>query len=71
MFTAATARYAGITLNFADGGTGVGGIFNVTGNTIGFGAANGTGTTTISGLANEFRGSCARHGLLRRNQYSE
>ncbi|HEV7700487.1 MAG TPA: Calx-beta domain-containing protein [Pyrinomonadaceae bacterium] len=56
VFTGATVRYAGITLNFADGTTGVGGNFTVTGNTIGFGAANGTGTTTISGLANEFRG---------------
>jgi hypothetical protein len=48
----ATARYAGITLN----STTTGGAFTVTGNTIGFGAANGTGTTTISGGANEFRG---------------
>ncbi|WP_395683856.1 beta strand repeat-containing protein, partial [Dokdonella sp.] len=48
----ATARYAGITLS----GTTTGGAFTVTGNTIGFGASNGTGTTTISGGANEFRG---------------
>ena len=55
-FTVTAMRYAGITLNFADGGTGIGGTFTVTGNRIGFGAADGTGTTTISGLGNEFRG---------------
>jgi hypothetical protein len=49
-FTSATRRYAGITLNAT------GGAFTVTGNVIGFGAANGTGTTTISRSTNEFRG---------------
>ena len=56
MFTGAALRYAGITLNFLDTTTFVGGSFTVTGNTIGFGAADGTGTTTISGSTNEFRG---------------
>ena len=49
-------RYAGITLDFLDTTSVVGGSFNVTGNVIGFGASNGTGTTTLSGLGNEFRG---------------
>jgi hypothetical protein len=48
----ATARYAGITLS----STTTGGAFTVSGNKIGFGASDGTGTTTISGGANEFRG---------------
>ena len=43
-------RYAGITLNAATG------VFSVNFNTIGFGTATGTGTTTISGASNEFRG---------------
>jgi trimeric autotransporter adhesin len=50
VFTGAALRYAGITLNTSSG------AFTVTGNTIGFGAADGTGTTTISGSTNEFRG---------------
>jgi len=49
-FTGATLRYVGITLNDSTG------AFIVTGNVIGFSAADGTGTTTISGLDNEFRG---------------
>jgi trimeric autotransporter adhesin len=50
-FTSSGARrYAGITLNASAG------AFTVAGNTIGFGAANGTGTTTISGSQSEFRG---------------
>jgi hypothetical protein len=52
-FTTAASRYAGITLNSSSGTIGA---FTVTGNTIGFGAANGTGTTTITGSSNEFRG---------------
>ncbi|MGB4844283.1 MAG: T9SS type A sorting domain-containing protein [Ferruginibacter sp.] len=51
-FTTATLRYAGITLNTAT----LPGVFTVTGNTIGFAAADGTGTTTITGSSNEFRG---------------
>jgi hypothetical protein len=49
-FTSPARRYTGITLN---AGTGA---FTITGNIIGFGAANGTGTTAISGSTNEFRG---------------
>src|SRR5207244_4985131 len=49
-FTGATLRYVGITLNDSTG------AFIVTGNVIGFSAADGTGATTISGLDNEFRG---------------
>ena len=49
-FTVASLRYAAITLNNSTGS------FTVSGNTIGFGAANGTGTTTITGSSNEFRG---------------
>jgi hypothetical protein len=52
-FTVAALRYAGITLNSTAGTLG---SFTLTGNTIGFGAANGTGTTTLAGLDNEFRG---------------
>jgi trimeric autotransporter adhesin len=50
VFTGIGLRYAGITLNAING------AFTVSGNIIGFGAANGTGTTTISGSTNEFRG---------------
>jgi hypothetical protein len=51
-------RYSGITFS---GTTGANGDFiTITGNTIGFGATNGTGTTTITGtgtgLQNEVRG---------------
>jgi hypothetical protein len=49
VFTGTVLRYAGITLNNT-------GAFTVTGNTIGFGAADGTGTTTISGSTNTVRG---------------
>jgi hypothetical protein len=53
-FTGTVLRYAGITINASTG------AFTVSGNIIGFGAANGTGTTTISGTGagaqNEFRG---------------
>lgn len=61
VFTGTALRYAGITLNFLDTTSVVGGAFTVTGNTIGFGAANGTGTTTISGSTNEFRGIDAQN----------
>jgi uncharacterized repeat protein (TIGR01451 family) len=50
-FTTTGLRYNGIL--FSPGSTGSGAI---TGNIIGFGAANGTGTTTISGLANTING---------------
>src|SRR5215813_10895138 len=50
LFTAAALRYAAITINAG------GGFFTITGNTIGFSAPDGTGTTTISGSSNEFRG---------------
>ncbi|MGB7923587.1 MAG: Calx-beta domain-containing protein [Pyrinomonadaceae bacterium] len=49
-FTTTALRYAAITLNNTTG------AFTVSGNIIGFGAANGTGTTTITGSSNEFRG---------------
>ncbi|MFL6546634.1 MAG: beta strand repeat-containing protein, partial [Candidatus Udaeobacter sp.] len=54
VFTTTALRYAGITLV---GTTGANGNFHtIRNNVIGFGAANGTGTTTISGSSNEFRG---------------
>jgi hypothetical protein len=49
-FTTAASRYAAITLSNSTGG------FTVSGNTIGFAAANGTGTTVITGSSNEVRG---------------
>ncbi|HEU0275216.1 MAG TPA: hypothetical protein VFQ83_11870 [Candidatus Udaeobacter sp.] len=49
-FTASGLRYAGVTIDSS------GGFFTITGNIIGFGTANGTGTTTISGSGNEVRG---------------
>lgn len=52
----AVRRYAPITLNT----TTRPGVFTVTGNIIGFRDANGTGTTTINGSLNEFRGINAR-----------
>ena len=53
-FTATALRYSGITINQS---TSLPlGSFTVSGNIIGFGAANGTGTTTITGSTNEFRG---------------
>ena len=53
-FTTTALRYAGITLV---GTTGANGNFHtIRNNVIGFGAANGTGTTTITGSSNEFRG---------------
>ena len=52
-FTTSALRYAGITISSASFSSSA---YTVTGNTIGFGAANGTGTTTISGSSNEFRG---------------
>lgn len=53
-FTGTALRYAGITINSTT--TGLQGVFTITGNKIGFGASDGTGTTTISGSTNEFRG---------------
>ena len=56
--TSVGLRYAGITFSGTTGATG--NFLTITGNTIGFGAANGTGTTTITGtgtgLQNEVRG---------------
>lgn len=52
-FTGTALRYAGITINSTAGTLG---SFTVTSNVIGFGASNGTGTTTILGSTNEFRG---------------
>lgn len=49
-FTTTALRYAAITLTNADGG------FTVSGNTIGFASAAGTGVTTVTGSSNEFRG---------------
>jgi len=51
-FTGTALRYAGITLNQSAPL----GSFTITGNAIGFAASNGTGTTTITGSTNEFRG---------------
>lgn len=48
--TTAASRHSAITLNNSTGG------FTVSGNTIGFAAANGTGTYTITGTSNEVRG---------------
>ena len=50
-FTTTGLRYNGIFVS-----PGSVGSATITGNTIGFGAANGTGTTTISGLANTING---------------
>ncbi|MGQ0801774.1 MAG: S8 family serine peptidase [Pseudomarimonas sp.] len=52
-FTAAGQRYAGITLNTSAGTLGA---FTLTNNRIGFGSSSGTGTTSISGATNSFRG---------------
>jgi hypothetical protein len=49
-FTSSATRYAGISI------TSTGNSYTVSGNTIGFGAADGTGTTTITGTSNEIRG---------------
>lgn len=53
-FTATASRYSGITINQSNSFPL--GRFLVTSNTIGFGAANGGGTTIITGLGNEIRG---------------
>ena len=53
-FTGAALRYSGILFSGTTAATGNYGT--ISGNTIGFGASNGTGTTTISGNDNEFRG---------------
>jgi len=53
-FTTTALRYAGITLSGTTGANG--NAHTIRNNVIGFGAANGTGTTTISGSSNEFRG---------------
>jgi hypothetical protein len=50
-FTTAASRYSGIVLNASSVAS-----CTISYNVIGFGAANGTGTTTISGSSNEFRG---------------
>jgi uncharacterized repeat protein (TIGR01451 family) len=54
-FTTTALRYAGITVSGAtatNGGT----FHTIRNNIIGFGSAAGTGTTTITGSSNEFRG---------------
>jgi hypothetical protein len=53
VFASNGARYSGISFNSSAGTLG---SITITGNIIGFGAANGSGTTTISGAENEFRG---------------
>ncbi len=53
-FTTTALRYAGITLVGTTGANG--NAHTIRNNIIGFGAANGTGTTTITGSSNEFRG---------------
>jgi hypothetical protein len=53
-FTTTALRYAGITLVGTTGANG--NSHTIRNNVIGFGAANGTGTTTINGSSNEFRG---------------
>jgi Bacterial Ig-like domain (group 3) len=53
-FTTTALRYTGITLVGSSGTSG--NAHTIRNNIIGFGAANGTGTTTISGSSNEFRG---------------
>ena len=63
-FTATAQRYSGILVAAA------GGTFVVTGNTIGFGAADGTGTTTISGSTNEFRGIAFTNSNTTAGSYS-
>lgn len=59
--TTAGLRYSGIVFSGSTGAGATGNWMYIVGNTIGFGAANGTGTTTISGgdasgLQNEVRG---------------
>src|SRR6266536_3785194 len=49
-FTDTALRYSGITIASSSS------FFTVTENIIGFGATDGSGTTTISGSTNEFRG---------------
>lgn len=53
-FTTTALRYAGITLVGSTGASG--NAHTIKNNIIGFGAANGTGTTTITGSSNEVRG---------------
>jgi uncharacterized repeat protein (TIGR01451 family) len=53
-FTTTALRYAGITLVGTTGANG--NAHTIRNNVIGFGAANGTGTTTITGSSNEVRG---------------
>ncbi len=53
-FTVTALRYAGITLTGTTGANG--NAHTIRNNVIGFGAANGTGTTTITGSTNEVRG---------------
>ena len=53
-FATTALRYAGITLVGTTGASG--NAHTIRNNVVGFGAANGTGTTTISGSSNEVRG---------------
>lgn len=52
-FTSSALRYGAITVS---GNNTAGSSHTITGNIIGFGNSSGTGTTTISGSSNEFRG---------------
>ncbi|MBX3699144.1 MAG: S8 family serine peptidase [Dokdonella sp.] len=54
-FTSTALRHTGILIDASSNANG-GNAFQITGNVIGFGAADGTGTTTINGSSNEFRG---------------
>jgi hypothetical protein len=54
-FTGTALRYAGITVNGTTTSA-TGNWHTITGNVIGFGASDGTGTTTISGNDNEIHG---------------
>jgi hypothetical protein len=53
-FTGSTGVYRGIWINGTSGASGD--FHTITANIIGFGDANGTGTTTLSGSENQFRG---------------
>ena len=53
-FTGSVGVYRGIWINGTIGATGD--FHTITGNIIGFANANGTGTTTLSGSENQFRG---------------
>ena len=64
-FSATAQRYSGVLVASA------GNTFTVSGNTIGFGAADGSGTTTISGSTNEFRGIAFTNSSTTAGAYSD